>query len=77
MENLLTEFNNITKMKMFEIEVEGECALYNIEANGKGLSASLYCDDDAFIEWDNCLSLDEHLQELYVLCWYDANSLYN
>jgi hypothetical protein len=77
METLYNEFQNINKMKMFEIEVEGEHVLYNIEANEKGLSARLYCDDEAFIEWDDCFTLDEHLQDLYELCCNDANEAYN
>jgi len=76
MENLLTEFNNITKMRMFEIEVEDEYATYDIQANEKGLYTQGYGDNELLVEWDDCFSLDEHLQDLYALCWTDANEAY-
>ena len=80
---LLTEFNNVTKMRMFEIEVKDEYALYDIQANEQGLYTYGHWgyDDDKLplllVEWDDCFSLDEHLQDLYELCENDANNAYS
>ena len=75
---LLSEFQDSPLMKLFEIEVDGEYYVYHINATIHGLEAGS-CSNTGFgsmgldkIEWDNCFSLDEHLQELYEIAYEDA-----
>ena len=70
MENLLREFSEMKNLPIIEVnradflELEDDdYVVYNILANEKGL----YADGGIFIEWDECFSLDEHLQEVYEL----------
>ncbi len=76
MKPLYTQFNEITKMKLFEIEIEGEFYLYNIEANQTGLFCTSYNSGLLVIEWDECFSLDENLCALHDLCLDDAQKQY-
>jgi len=65
MNKLLTEWNAVTKCKVFEYEYEDE--IYQIYADNEGLYT--YGENMAIlrVEWDDTFSLDEHLQDLYTL----------
>ena len=67
MKTLINEFNNMNKMPLFEIEYGEEYFIYNIKATKKGLETKGET-QTIEIEWDECFSLDEHLQGLYSLC---------
>ena len=85
-ENLIEEFNNVTKMKVFEIEVfdkrtnEKDYVLFDISINEEkntfeAQHVGLTIEEEnsnkiAFksIDFNDCYSLDEHLQELYSKC---------
>ena len=64
MEKLLQEFQNMHKMPIFEIQDEttGEWDYWTIYANEAGLRL---IGTDIFVQWDDCFSLDEHLESLY------------
>ena len=72
MKTLIKEFSNMNKLPMFEIELEqeGEYEIYNISATKEGLSTQ-GSQHLILVEWDDCFSLDEHLQSLYELCLDD------
>jgi len=86
MNKLLEEFNAMDKQAMFEIESnnnEGEYGVFYINATKEGLEAGS-CSNSGFgslgieiVEWDDCFSLDEHLQELYEICldYMDRNNI--
>ena len=67
---LLEQFNEITLITIFEIEVsEGEYEIYNISAD----SAKIYIQHtDISVNWDSDFSLDSHLETLYEECYEDA-----
>ena len=67
MKTLIEEFNNISKMPIFEIEYNNEYFIYNIGATREGLETRGET-MTLKVEWDDCFSLDEHLQSLYELC---------
>lgn len=68
MNTLQEQFENITKMRLFEIETstQGDYEIFEISADDTGL-----CSGSLFVEWDNVFSLDAHLQALYEICIYD------
>lgn len=82
--SLKQDFANITKLRMFEIEVlnkktqDTDYIIFDIELNKNTLYAfheSLTTKQEkskkiAFVKvvLDNCFSLDEHLQDLYSKC---------
>ena len=75
---LLQEFNNMNKMPMFEIEIDGVYNVYYIQADDYGISAGL-CFNTGFcginglnIAWCESSSLDSHLEYLYELCYEHA-----
>ena len=79
MNNLLNEFNNMSKLPVFEISYEDmgivnddEYEVYNINADINGLN-TLGINGLISIEWDETFSLDEHIQELHELCCNDMN----
>ena len=63
---LIKDFNNIDKMRLFEIEFNNEYYIYNIEIN----ETELYSNNIS-VPLDDIFSLDEHLCELYDLCYQD------
>ena len=81
---LVHRFNKMRPLPYFEIEPmedSGEYALYHIEVDEKGVYTSLYMpreDKDAaklnriYIEWDEYLDLDAHIECLHELCIDDA-----
>ena len=78
MEKLINEFNSMDSMPIFEINIEDAFYVYYVEATEKGLEAG-GCSNTGFmamgleyIEWDNRFSLNEHLEELYEVCYFDA-----
>ena len=83
MKNLIKEFKEMKNIPLFEIEINQEYYTYYIQADEKGLSAGGCCNigfmpyAGLFIDWDDCFSLDEHLQELYEVCYEDAMMRYN
>ena len=79
-ESLKAEFDNLTLITIFEMPVtnletgEEDWITWDIEQHrsGKGLTARASEDlleDYVFVKWDDCFSLDEHLQELYEKCY--------
>ena len=65
MTTLQEQFENITLMRLFEIETStpGEYEIFEISADHTGIySGSLR------VNYDDIFSLDEHLQALYELC---------
>lgn len=70
MQHLLKEFEQMPKLPLFEINlkdfyedyIEDEYEIFNICADETGLH--IY-HTDIFVEWDECFSLDEHIQALY------------
>ena len=79
MNNLLNEFNNMSKLPIFEISYEyleiindDEYEIYNINADATGLN-TLGINGLISIEWDDTFSLDENIQELYELCCNDMS----
>ena len=79
MTKLLQEFKEMKKLPLFEIEIEAEgfdseFFIYHIEADEKGIYAG-GCSNSGFhpygisVAWDECFSLDEHLEALYELCY--------
>ncbi len=70
-QDLKTQFDNITLMKLFEIEIGGEYALYNLHCNNEFLWCVGYC-SALKVALDPIFNLDEHLQELYDACYTDA-----
>ncbi len=69
-EDLLKEWDSVSKERCFEIEYNGEHVIWNIFGDNKGLTANCDSHDfkDCFIRWDEIYPLDEHLQELYSRC---------
>ena len=75
---LLKEFKDMRSLAIFEIEDnEGEeYHIFYINATCEGLEAGgacnvgfLHIDKEALsVQWDDCFSLDEHLQELNEKC---------
>lgn len=64
---LLEAFNDIKLMRAFEIEhpnEDGEYSIFDISANEEGV----FCEGVSMIPWDECFSLDEHLESLYDGC---------
>jgi hypothetical protein len=78
MKQLIKEFNEMKLDPIFEIEVNEEYYIYYIQADEKGLSGGGCCNvgfmpyKDLFVPWDDYFGLDEHLQELYDLCFNNA-----
>jgi hypothetical protein len=70
--DLINQFNNITLMRVFEIEVNDNYALYDIKCNDKCLYTVGYGTKALKVDWDDCFSLDEHLQDLYDKCYSEA-----
>ena len=70
-QDLKNQFDNITLMKLFEIELDGEYALYDLHCNNEFLWCVGYC-GALKVDLDPVFSLDEHLQELYDACYNDA-----
>lgn len=82
---LLKQFENVDRMKIFEIdiaealpinlEIENEYYLFQLNADINGVSAGsitntgFYQLDNLFVEWDEYYSLDEHLEFLYDKCY--------
>ena len=66
--DLLNQFNSIKdKMKLIEIEHDSEFYIYELQANEKELySGSLV------ISWDDCFTLDDQLQALYDLIYFEV-----
>jgi hypothetical protein len=70
---LIKEFKNIIhKIPCFEIKIgKDEWAVWDIFYDGNGLTA--VCDthdfEDCSVQWDDTLSLDEHLQALFSDCF--------
>jgi len=71
---LLNEFNQITKLRLFELEFEvdgiKDYSIYRICADKNGLYSPECL---GFVDWCDCFTLDEHLQELYEICEDDLN----
>jgi hypothetical protein len=80
MKTLIAEFNDMKALPMFEIEIDGDYSIYHIRATDEGLEAG-GCSNIGFkpygilCPWDECFSLDEHLQGLYELCYEDATNV--
>ena len=70
MKALIEEFNNMSKLPMFEIQHVGEYYIYNIEATEDGLETNC----GISIEWEEDGNLDYYLEGLYELCLEDAQS---
>jgi len=78
-ETLLKEFNEMTALPYMEIEMKnGEFLLVELTANEKGINVSFDKEFKAyfssnvtehgigfFMPFDDCFTLDEHLQEIY------------
>ena len=81
---LLQEFENISQLRIFEINiaeylsmdlgVEEEYYVFHLNADKKGIYAG-GCTNcgfkpykGLFVDWDECYSLDEHLSFLYDKC---------
>lgn len=70
MQHLLTEFEQMSKLPLVEINlkdfyedyIEDEYEIFRIWADETGLHIYHL---DIFVEWDDCFSLDEHIQALY------------
>ena len=78
METLEEQFNNMRIEPMFENENDGEYYIYYIKADDRGLEAEGATNTGfssmglEIVDWNNCFSLDEHLQSLYDICYEDA-----
>ena len=74
---LIKEFDNMKKMKLFEIEIDEEFYIYYISATQKGLEAG-GCSNTGFmpygliVDFEEDSTLDIHLEALYELCYEDA-----
>ena len=75
---LLEEFNNMSLIPMFEIEIDDEYYVYYINATDEGLELGGASNTGfmsyglELVEWDDCFSLDEHLHTLYEVAYNDA-----
>ncbi len=64
MHDLINQFNNISLIKCFEIQDQnGEYHVFDIWADSEGLNTY-----GASLDWNDCFSLDEHIQELHEKC---------
>jgi hypothetical protein len=78
-EKLIAEWDAVTLIKIFESPVynaEGDedYIVWNITHNSTKLIATPSEGvETVFLEWDECFSLDEHLQELHTACIYAIN----
>lgn len=76
--SLIEEFNNMKAMPIFEIEIDGNFHVYHINATLKGLELGGVSNSGFIpynleeIEWDNDLTLDNHLEGLYEIAYIDA-----
>jgi hypothetical protein len=77
MNELFKAFKDMKNYPLFEIEdSEGEFHIFHINGTEEGLEAGgcanigfLHIDKDALsVQWDECFSLDHHLQELHEAC---------
>ena len=67
---LMQEFENMNRMPIFELNLkdyyedleEDEYEIFTLYINEKGIG--IY-HSDIFEEWDECFSLDEHIQAIY------------
>jgi hypothetical protein len=74
---MIEEFNSMTLMPMFEIEIDGEFHIYYIQLTEKGLEAggvsnAGFMPYGISVEWEDDCLLDYHLESLYELCYEDA-----
>lgn len=83
MNELLKQFKDMKNLAIFEIEDnKGEHHIFYINGTEKGLEAGgacnvgfLHIDKEALsVQWDDCFSLDEHLQELNEKCLEYVNN---
>ena len=85
---LREEFRNITRIPIFEMPAinidtgEKGYIVWNIEEHrsGKGLMARASEDIDEdyiLVKYDECFSLDEHLEELYEKCYTSISEDYS
>ena len=80
--DLKKEFEGMNAYPLFEIEHKGEYHVFDINCTEQGLEAGSICNigflhvdkENLTVPWDECFSLDGHLEELYEAC---VDYLYN
>jgi len=79
MSNLKTEFNNLTKEKIFEFPVidcrtgDSDCIAWRIEATDKSLVArtgTYLMTNIVEVDFDEDFGIDTHIDELHNKCLY-------